>query len=299
MLLVCLGMLGLGGGALNGGTNALLSDISPEKRASALNLLGIFFGIGALLTPLLIGSLLEFLGLQAVLVILVLMTLIPFIFFLRASYPAPKHEGGFVRSELRAVLRNPLLFLFGFLLFFQSGNEFTMGGWISTFLSERHHLDSRSAAYALSGYWTALMAGRWIVSRLGGRYPAQAVVVASACVALAGACGAIMAPSGPIAAACVAVVGLGFASIFPTTLAQAGGRFAGFSGTAFSVIFAMALSGGMLAPWIVGRIAQNHGIGSGFWLTVAGCAAIALLQIVIWVRTRNRVTSDMQTGQIS
>ncbi len=83
-----------------------------------------------------------------------------------------------------------------------------------------------------------------------------------------------------------ALVGLGFASIFPTTLAQAGAVFSEYSGTAFSVIFVMALSGGMSAPWLVGRIAQNHGVGTGFWVTASSCAAITILQILIRLRNR-------------
>jgi FHS family glucose/mannose:H+ symporter-like MFS transporter len=288
MILAPLAILGLGGGVLNGGTNALLNDISPERRESALNLLGIFFGIGALFTPLLIGTLLDWMGLRAILMVLVLLTAAPFLLFAAASFPAPKHEGGFAISELRAVLQHPLLFLFGFLLFFQSGNEFTMGGWTSTFLNERHGLDARSAAYALSGYWAALMLGRWIMSRIGSKFPAPTVVISSASLALAGAMGVIWAANGWAASASIALVGLGFAPIFPNTLAQAGRIFAAFSGTAFSVIFGMALSGGMLSPWFVGRIAQHHGIGAGFWVPLIGCASIILLQLIIRSYARRR-----------
>src|SRR5690349_21670111 len=38
-------LLGLGGGALNGGTNTLVADLhdDPREKSSALNLLGVFF----------------------------------------------------------------------------------------------------------------------------------------------------------------------------------------------------------------------------------------------------------------
>jgi fucose permease len=280
VILASLAVLGFGGGALNGGTNALLSDISPDRRQSALNLLGIFFGFGALFTPFLIGSLLEWIGLTKILLFLVILTLAPFILFLAARFPAPKHKGGFSRLELRAVLQNPLLFLFGFLLFFQSGNEFTMGGWVSTYLAERHGFDPRNAAYVLAAYWAAIMLGRLAVSRLGSRIAASTLVLASAIVALLASVGLILTGSAA-AAVFVALVGFGFAAIFPTTLAQAGSVFADYSGTAFSAIFVMALSGGMTAPWLVGRIAQDHGVGAGFWVTVFSCTAIVLLQAAI------------------
>ncbi len=274
-------LLGFGGGALNGGTNALLNDISPDRRESALNLLGIFFGLGALFTPFLIGSLLAPVGLPVILLCLVFVTLGPVALFTVAQFPPPKHEEGFSWAGCLGVLRNPLLFLFGSLLFFQSGNEFTIGGWVSTYLGERHKMDPRDAAYILALYWTAIMVGRLIVSRIAKRISASALVFVSALLSLASAIGIVLSSRAAVASIFVALIGLGFAAIFPTTLAQAGSAFAQYSGTAFSVIFVMALSGGMTAPWLVGRIAQEHGVGAGLWVTVFSCATIAVLQGII------------------
>jgi len=178
------------------------------------------------------------------------------------------------------------LFLFGFLLFFQSGNEFTVGGWLSTFVGGPLGGTARTAAFVLAGYWSAMLLGRLAASRIGSRVPAHVTVAVSALVAAAGAAGLATAPSVPVATACALALGLGFASVFPTTLAQAGEAFARFSGTAFSVIFVMALTGGMTAPWLVGRIAQNSGVAAGFWLPAASCLAIAVLQGIIRLRAR-------------
>ncbi len=45
-------VLGLGGGIIVTGANALASDVNESRRASTLNLLNLFFGLGGLLTPL-------------------------------------------------------------------------------------------------------------------------------------------------------------------------------------------------------------------------------------------------------
>ncbi len=286
VVLLGLIVMGFGGGALNGGTNALLNDISPDRRESALNLLGIFFGFGALFTPFFIGSLLSALGLRVILWSLAILSLAPFVLFLMARFPRAKHGGDFSWSSCRKALQSPLLLLFGLLLFFESGNEFTVGGWVSTYLGDRFGADPRFAAYALAGYWAAIMLGRLVVSRVGARVSPSLLVASSALLALLASAGLILSGSAQAAAAFVFVVGLGFAAIFPTTLAQAGTAFAEYSGTAFSIVFVMALCGGMSAPWVVGRIGQNHGVGSGFWVTVASCGAIALLQWAIRARAR-------------
>jgi fucose permease len=107
------------------------------------------------------------------------------------------------------------------------------------------------------------------------------MVVSSAFFSMAAASGLIFAPNPALAGIAVALTGLGFAAVFPTVLAQVGAAFSNYSGTAFSVIFVMALTGGMLAPWSVGRIAQTHGIGSGLWVVVFACATIAVLQALV------------------
>ncbi len=284
-VLVSLVVLGLGGGALNGAINALLNDISPDRRHRALNLLGLFFGFGALFTPFLIGSALELVGLRAILVGLLFLSLGPFAFFLAAQFPAPKLREGFSRTELGALFRNPLLFLFGLLLCFQSGNEFTVGGWLSTYLGENVGMNPRAAAYALAGFWTAFMLGRLAASRWGEKVPSAAVVMGSAGLGCLAVSGLILLPGAPAASLCVILAGLGFAAIFPTILAEAGAVFTRYSGTAFGALFVMALCGGMSAPWLVGRIAQEQGIGTGFWVTAFSCLAIIALRAIISLRS--------------
>jgi fucose permease len=178
-LLLTLPMLGFGGGMLNGAANALLNDISAERRSSALNLLGIYFGIGALLTPFAIGVLIGNLGLSTILLGFAVFSIAPAPLFLLALFPAPKHEGGISWKDCARMLSKPILLLFGLLLFFQSGNEFTIGGWVSTYLGERFTLDADYCAYALVGYWLAMMLGRWTASRMGRVSPSRLVLYSS------------------------------------------------------------------------------------------------------------------------
>ncbi len=52
MLKICIWLFGVGGGIINGATNALVADISVKNKGADLSLLGVFFGIGALGMPL-------------------------------------------------------------------------------------------------------------------------------------------------------------------------------------------------------------------------------------------------------
>ncbi|MFZ2054208.1 MAG: MFS transporter [Candidatus Aminicenantales bacterium] len=282
-------LLGIGGGGLNGGSNALTSDLNPESRSAALNLLGIFFGFGALLIPLLIGTLLGILGLNTILVVAIVLSLIPFVFFLLLRFPPAKQAQGFPLRLAARVVGSPLLWLCGLLLFFQSGNEFTMGGWISTYLNEHFLFSPRTAALVLSGYWGSMMLGRLIVSRrLVKVLKNETLVLASAVLALAATALVAAAPSGPLAALGVVLTGLGFAAIFPTTLAIAGEAFSDLTGTAFSVIFMIALAGGMIAPWLTGKVADASGLRTGLIIPVVCCGMIILIQLLIMSTQRRR-----------
>ncbi|HVP47426.1 MAG TPA: MFS transporter, partial [Bryobacteraceae bacterium] len=130
-------LLGLGGGALNSGANTLVADLhsDPRAKSSALNLLGIFFGFGALFLPFVIGSLVKTLSLAAILYIAVALSLVPAALSLALAFPASKHEKGLPLAEVAGLAHNRLVLSLGFLLFFESGNEFIMGGYTSTYLT--------------------------------------------------------------------------------------------------------------------------------------------------------------------
>ena len=280
-------VLGIGGGGLNGGTNALTSDLHEgEKRASALNVLGIFFGFGALSIPFLIGTLRDVLGLDRILLLATGLALVPFVIYAVLRFPKAKQAQGFPLKEAASIARSPLLWLAAFILFFQSGNEFTVGGWISTYLEKTFEFGPGPAALVLAGYWAAVMAGRLVSSRLVRKIGSERLILGSAALALVAAALMAFAPSGAAAAAGAVAIGLGFAAIYPTTLAIVGGRFAAFTGTAFSIVISVGLVGGMLAPWLAGKLAEASSLRRGLVIPVFNCAMIVVLTTLLARQTR-------------
>jgi fucose permease len=286
-------LLGFGGGGLNGGSNALTSDIYPERRSAALNLLGIFFGFGAVAIPFLIGTLLGAIGLTAILLVATLLSLIPFVLFLLLRFPLAKQAQGFPLRQAAKIVGHPLLWLCAFLLFFESGNEFTLGGWASTYLNEYFRLTPTQAALVLAGYWAAIMVGRLIVTRLVRAVKNEIMILGSAILSLCAAIIMAAAPSGGLASLGAVLIGLGFAAIYPTTLAIVGEAFPAFSGTAFGVVFVIGLAGGMIAPWVVGKVAMASSLRHGFFIPVVCCAMIIILQLVIMRLLRRRQTTPV------
>lgn len=283
--------LGFGGGGLNGGTNALMSDLHPERRAAALNLLGIFFGFGALTVPFLIGTLVGRFGLSSILYFTCLLCAVPPALFGPARFPRPKQRQGFPIRKAGRIIRSPVLWLAAFLLFFQSANEFTVGGWLATYLREQFTMSGSAASLTLAGYWAAVMAGRLFASLVIKRIGRMRLLLGSAGLALAAALLLVAAPSSIGAAAGAVFIGLGFSAIYPTTLAVVGGSSPALSGTAFSVVFTVALCGGMTAPWLAGKVAQTAGLRTSFMIPVA----CLLMIIALGFGLKKR--SEAQTAQ--
>lgn len=290
-LLVCVLLLGAGGGALNGGTNVLIADLhtKPQRKAAALNLLGIFFGFGAMLLPFFVGSLVATLTLSTILYITAGLALAPAVLFLMLAFPRPKKQQGFRLSEAVRVIGNPIVLLLGFVLFFQSGNEFIVGGYTSLYLTGEMKLSFSHASYLLSGYWASIMVGRIATSKLLSRVNGYTLVLASALGSAAGLGLLLLAPGATTAVIAIIMIGLSFASIFPTTLGVAGSKCEAYSGTAFGILFGIALTGGMILPWAVGQVADAYGLRVGLVIAALNSGMIFLLQLFVWKKDRGEV----------
>jgi fucose permease len=290
-LLVCVLLLGAGGGALNGGTNVLIADLhsEPQRKAAALNLLGIFFGFGAMLLPFFVGSLVAKLTLNTILYLTAGLAVAPAVLFLTLAFPRPKQQQGFRLSEAARVIGNPIVLLLGFTLFFQSGNEFIVGGYTSLYLTGEMKLSFSHASYLLAGYWASIMVGRIVSSKLLSRVSSYTLVLLSAIGSAVGVGLLLLAPGAMTAVIAVVVIGFSFASIFPTTLGVAGGKCEAYSGTAFGILFAIALTGGMILPWVVGQVANAYGLRVGLAIAAFNSAMIFVLQLILRKNDRGNV----------
>jgi fucose permease len=282
-LLAGVALLGVGGSALNGASNALVADLheDPAAKSAALNRVGVFFGFGALFIPFAIGLLLRAAGLRGILLGATVLCVLVAIANALPAYPPAKQAGGLSLAEAARFLRDPLVLLLGFLLLFQSGNEFTVGGYATTYLTRVIGMDVGSASYALAGYWAALMLARAGLGR--GRFPLTGprLVVASALASAVAVVLLVTASRPLLAVAVVVALGATLAGIFPAVLGVAGSRFPAHSGTVFGLLFTMALTGGMTLPWVTGQAAARWGLRPALGLVAGQFLAVAALQWIV------------------
>jgi FHS family glucose/mannose:H+ symporter-like MFS transporter len=273
--------IGFGGGIVNGGTNALVADISADEKGANLNLLGVFFGIGAVGVPFLLATMSGDFSHSTLISAVGGLVLVPFLLIAVTPFPDPKQRQGFPIAAAGKIVRDPLLLLMGFMLFLESGMEITVGGWTSTFVNEELALDEHRALIVLSLYWLGMMLARVALGTvLRGVAPAKAMYT---CIVfgLVGALLLLTTRSAHVAGASVFMLGIGFAATFPTVLGFVGERYAELSGTAFSIAIAMALCGGMLFPWLTGVIGGAYGMRGSFVIVPVALVLLAFLLSVL------------------
>lgn len=271
-------LIGLGGGVLNGETNALAADISsPQEKGSKLSILGVFYGVGAISIPMLVRVLSSHYTYNQILHGLGAVMIIAMVMFICSAFPAPKQAKGFPVKEGIGLLKEKGLLLLSFILFFQSGIEVCCSTWTTSYFAQATSVAKEEALTALTCMIVGLTLSRIILAVLYRHISQQKVL--PYCL-LIGALGFLLLTFSPNAlrAQCgMFLVGAGLSATFPTVLSLIGGMYASLSGTAFSIALAVGLVGQIIFNYSTGVLSQVFGIHLFPYMMIVG---IALMLVV-------------------
>lgn len=247
-------LLGVGGGIVVTGANALVSDVGEAHRGAALNMVNLFFGLGGLATPFIAANLFGRNWVRLCYTIAAL-TVVSVAIQASTKMPEPTRAGGFVLAEAVPVLGRPLLFLLGLFLFLYVSCEVGIWNWLPRHLIAQGIPESRALNILSLGFALGLLIGRVGVSPILIRVPAVTVLL-FASVVMALSTFLMLRLSNPFSAAVlVFVAGLSMAPVFPTTLAIVGDNFPRMTGTAIGFVITCGWIGLAVSSRIVGFIA--------------------------------------------
>ncbi|TWV12452.1 MFS transporter [Bacteroidaceae bacterium HV4-6-C5C] len=270
--------IGLGGGVLNGETNALVADISDEKEKGArISLLGAFYGIGALGIPTLLSALSRYYSFETILQAIGVIMLIGVIFCSTIAFPPPKQPQGFPIKKGLKLLKESSLIILSLILFFQSGIEGVCNNWTALYLGQVTNISSGQALITLTCMVAGLTATRLLLVVLFKRLKMGSVLLFSLIVAAVGFGLLSFSPGFLRAAIAMVLIGVGLASTFPVIFSIIGSKYASLSGTAFSIALVIALIGQTLLNSLTGIISQQYGIGVYPLMMIAAIAIMLLL----------------------
>jgi fucose permease len=310
LLLVQL-VMGYATGLLESVLNAYIAAL-PDAR-TLLNRLHAFFGVGALLGPVLAAWIVGLAPWTVVWLVLAV-ACVPLLAGFLAVYPgrqaapvveptvqavrgAPAAPAAAVaeppdaspsRSLLGAALRERGVLFGAVLLAVYVGIELGVGNWGFSYLIQARGLSRSLAGYSVSGYWLGLTAGRFLISPIVARIGASTVAMMYACMICITVTATLawLAPSGVLAIAALVLLGFSLGPIFPTMMALvprlARARLAP---TAIGVLNAGSTVGGAAFPWLAGVIAQS----TGMWTLLPVTITLGLVQFAAWRPVAHRV----------
>ncbi len=282
------GVLGIGfsAGLLNAGVFHAISPIYQRDRAATVNLAGLLFGLGSLITALLVAGTYFVYTVPS---ILILFAAVPGLYAIACTNAGLPGHAAVQTLPVAQVLRdfqNPGAVLFSLLLFFQFGNEWSIAGWLPLFLIRRLGISPADSLLLLALYWAALLVGR-LVSQLVMKSVNRAwLLIGSIVSALMGTI--VLASTNNLFGAIMGVlfVGAGYASIYPLVVEKIARRFPYYHPGFYNGLFSLAMTGGFLAPWLLGYFAEAWGIQAVMILPMLGTCMVFLLVLLIMLESK-------------
>lgn len=290
-IIVAMVGLGIGAGIILTGANALGSDVSGSKRASVLNFLNVFVGLGGLATPLVAGNLLS--G-DAVRVAYAgaITTSATFVLHVVTKMPAPIRTGiGAPSQGSSAVFQRSVLDVLALIIFLYTACEFGRWNWLVKYLISRGIQESSALNILSLGFALGLLIGGVAIAPVLRKIlPLQ--VVLGAAVLMAVTTYSVLQVSDPtMAAVAVFCSGLAMALVFPTALAVLANIFQQGTATVSGFTITCGFTGLTVSSPIIGWLSGTGAKGLRNALMVLPIFSIVIVGITLLL-LRSRAAPD-------
>jgi fucose permease len=280
---------GLGGGAIDGGANGLILDLYPTSRGRALNLLHLFFSLGALASPLVVGRLVEAgVPWQAVVLGTAAASLPLAALLAVVDLPPGRHARSNGASAARIGLAWPLIAL-AVAIACYVGSEIGVSNWLVRFL-DTATLGLATSALAL--FWGCLALGRLASARWSDRFDHARFAAIASLVAAVALLAAVLVPSLPASIVLFGLVGFAFGPVYPLIMAVGGDRYPARSAAVSGFLSGFAVVGAIIYPPLMGFVS----VGVGLAAAMGGAAILSLVcGIVLLLVGRARAAAVVET----
>ena len=277
---------GIGCGTIGNINNAIVNECAVGE-STALNILHMFFAVGAFMSPIIASVLTQlgigwrytvFIGIAICLVMLYTYSTVNFEFMESA---AKKRDVIGPASTKRPYYKFLDFYLAAAILFFYVGAEISINGWLITYLKNRGIVGTATAQRLLSILWMIVIFGRLMCASLSKRFAKKTIIFANIVASVFFLILLITAQTESAVTISVTGIGFFFAGIYPTTVANVGSILKG-SSKATAVLLASGSFGGIVTPVLLGVVAEKINLRAGMGVIIASvmlmlCAA-AILQ---------------------
>ena len=273
---------------IDNGPNILFPWLLGERAKRPLNMVHLFYSVGCIITPFLIGvSLKRWNEAFPVFALLAFVIIFPALFLFRLPSPAIRSDGPSGSSGSAAGSASLQLIgaagLFGLFMFLFSSSQSTVNHWISTVLVKNGLADESFAAMLASVFWVGTFTGRLLAAYLVEKLsPAKIVFI---CLAVAAADGTVMLFARgmlPLIAICMFMNGFATGPVLANAFSIMKSR--GFiSAKMNGIVTACGQCGGLLLPSLFGKFYGDSSSSYIPFVLIILCASLLELLVLHFI----------------
>jgi len=282
-------LLNFGGAGIEIYIPFLIGVIGKEKKAKNLNLIHSTFALGAIISPIILSLSIKYTTYWKIpLFIALFLTLIPHLFLFRLRTRIQNLHTNYLRETIpiKNIITKSLVILIMALSLYVA-YEANFSSWISVFLHEAKGLPLSRATIFPSLLWLGLFLGRIIFSDLPEKFGYKRWLIMTILLSFIFLLLIIILKNTIISAFLTLILGLLFATIYPTIQAEIVERYKSNKGIALSISSAtMSITSG-ITSYLVGYIAQIFGILSGF-ITILSFILFDLFFILFYKEQKSK-----------
>jgi len=266
-------LLGVGDGLLVASAHAIAASVAVNPGA-AINRLNLYFAFGATVGPIWSGAILSQTGERGLLFAGIALVAVIAAALLLAGGSAPTLHTHDTNDPLRPHGATP--WVMGVVLCLYVGAEFGLGSWVSSYSKDAFGTGVMAGAFVTAGYWGALAVGRMVSTSLFERGQRSSTVLTAAIVGALITSTILVASGGNAAAGIAAALATGFffGPIWPSAIAAASER---ARANAPALMVTVGNAGGLVFPWLQGRVLVSSGSSSAIAVTAVLCAGMLVV----------------------
>jgi fucose permease len=294
MVLVAVFVMGLGAGILDMVLSPIIAALQPENRATALNWLHSFYGIGTVVTVL-VGTLALRLGMgwRTISLTFIVAPLLVVLGFLNVDLPPLISDTEGRRTPMRDLCRNSSFVAVNVAIFLGGALELGLAQWLPAYAEMSLGFSKWTGNISLLAFSAAMALGRISAGLIGRRVDSIRLMLGCCWTSVVLFLLACFAPWPAVALAASVAVGLAGSCLWPTTLGVAADRFPQGGATMFGLLAAFGNLGGILMPWLVGVTSDWSSLRLG--LATSTVCPLLMALVLLWMQ-RQPVT-DFREGQ--
>jgi FHS family glucose/mannose:H+ symporter-like MFS transporter len=276
-------LYGFGFGLAIPATNLCIAEISGARRAAALNLVNMAWGIGAIICPVLLLAGLRANHFTAVLLSIAASALLLSIVFVGIKFESLSAKSPDAASaEQKITSPHPIHVpaTLALLFYLYIGTENGISGWAA---EQAHRVGTGNASAVMPMFfWAGLLSGRGICALILTSAKESWLVITGLALSALGTMCLLLAATRSQVILGVVLAGFGLASVYPIFISWLSKWYGERARRLGGVMFSLAALGGATMPWMVGVVSQHaNTLRVGLLVPLAGCAAMIVLVAVL------------------